>query len=76
MLRVKWVVGKCTLAVTKNTRRIAAAYEYSIEERVHYYDSTLYVEQGTSLLEPIYNLYKRNLTFCILSLIEVLQLCK
>jgi hypothetical protein len=58
-LRIKWVIGKQTLALSTYSKKLIALNSYSCEERIHNFDSSFYIEGGTSLLEMLFVYYKK-----------------
>ena len=74
-LRIKWVVGKQTLAVSSLSKKIIAMNSYSYDERIYNFDSSLQLESGASLLDPIFVYYKRIENYSFLCLRAVLKLC-
>lgn len=49
-MRMEWVLGKQTLNVSTITKSINALSSKNFEERLYFFDSSLYVEQGASFL--------------------------
>ena len=74
-LRIKWIIGKQTLAVSTVTKQIVALNSYSMEERIYNFDSTYSLEQASPLLDPIFQLHRKVENFSLLCLREVLKLC-
>lgn len=75
-LRIKWLIGKQTLAVSTISKQIIALNSYSMEERIYNFDSTYYLEAASPLLEPIYQYHRKVENFSIFCLREVFKLCK
>ena len=57
--RIKWILGKPTLAVSLYYKKIMAVNSSFLDERTYHFDSTLYIEGGTSLLEILFANYKK-----------------
>jgi hypothetical protein len=58
-LRIKWVIGKQTLALSTYSKKLIALNSYSCDERIYNFDSSFYIEGGTSLLEMLFVYYKK-----------------
>ena len=74
-LRIKWMIGKQTLAVSPASKQIVALNSYSLEERIYNFESTYHLEQASPLMEPIFQFHKKVENFSLLCLREVLKLC-
>lgn len=75
LLRIKWILGKQTLALSSRSKKIIVINSYAFDERVHNFDSPLNVEGGSSLLEKIFIYYKKLQNYSMISLREILTLC-
>ena len=75
MTRIKWVLGKQTLAVSSLSKKIIALNSFSLDERIYNFDSSIYLDSGTSLLDSLFSSYKRLENFSLLCLKEILRLC-
>ena len=58
-LRIKWIIGKQTLALNPISKNIVSLNSYSMEERIYNFDSTYYLEQASPLLDPIYQYHRK-----------------
>lgn len=74
-LRVQWALGKQTLALSTISKTLSAMNAYSLEDRLYEFHSGLALENGSSLLEPLFVNNKRTENFCIICLQELLKLC-
>jgi len=72
---MEWVLGKQTLNVSVITKNLNALTSKNFDERLHFFESSLQVEQGASFLDPIYQLNKRVENFCILCVKGILEIC-
>lgn len=58
-LRIKWVLGKQTLALSTYAKKLQAVNAYSLDERLYNYDSSLFFESSASLLDYLFIYYKK-----------------
>lgn len=74
-LRILWVIGKQTLTISTISKTLSAMNAYSLEDRIYEFNSAIVLENGSSLLEPLFVNNKRTENFCIICLQELLKLC-
>jgi len=67
-LRMKWMLGKEALCLSNLSKTILAFNSYNIEERLYSLESTYQLEHSYSLLDPIFQYYKKFENFSILCL--------
>lgn len=64
------------MTLSNQTKSLTAINGFSLDDRIHYFNSSLEIENGSSLLEPILVYYKRIETFSLLMVRELLRLCE
>ena len=74
-MRVKWVLGKETLALSARNKKILALNNYTYDERIYNFNSPLNVDGGCSLLEKLFDYHKKLQNYSMLSLKTILSLC-
>ena len=67
-LRVWWVIGRQSLILSTISKALGAMNSYSLEERIYDFPSSLHIETGNSMLEPLYTQNKRTENLCMLIL--------
>ena len=75
MTRIRWVIGKQTLIVSTISKTLSAMNAYSLEDRIYEFNSAINLENGSSLLEPLFVNNRRTENFCIICLQELIKLC-